>query len=80
MGEKLCKSQVFSNDMNGSKRAHMSKSQMKTILITLFYIKGIVRFEFTPQRQTVMRVYYMEILKQLHEAMRRKRPELWLKY
>jgi uncharacterized protein involved in tellurium resistance len=54
----------------------MSKSQMKTILITFFNIQGTVHFEFIPQGQTVNQAYYVEIMKQLHEAMRRKRPEL----
>jgi LmbE family N-acetylglucosaminyl deacetylase len=58
--------------INGSKRVHMSKSQVKTILITFFDINGIVRFE-----TTVNQVYYVDIVKQLHEVVRRKRPELW---
>jgi hypothetical protein len=55
----------------------MSESQMKTMLITFFYIKVIVHFEFIPQHQTVNQAYYVETLKQLHEAVHRKRPELW---
>jgi len=54
----------------------MSKSQMKTILITFFDIKCNVHFEFIPQRQTVNEAYYVEILKLLREAVRRKMPEL----
>jgi hypothetical protein len=47
---------------------------MKTMPITLFHIKGTVHFEFIPQGQSTN---LMEILKQLHEAVHRKRPELW---
>jgi hypothetical protein len=36
---------------------------------------GTVHFEFIPQDQTVNQAYYMEILKQMLEALHRKRPE-----
>jgi hypothetical protein len=55
----------------------MSESQMKVLLITFFDIKSIVHFEFIPQAQTVIQAYYVEILIWLHEAVHRKRPELW---
>jgi hypothetical protein len=45
----------------------MSKSQMKTMLITFFDIKRTVHFEFISQGQTVNQAYYMEILKRLRE-------------
>jgi hypothetical protein len=32
---------------------------------------------FIPEGQSIIQAYYMEILKRLHEAVRRKRPELW---
>jgi histone-lysine N-methyltransferase SETMAR len=55
----------------------MSKSQMKTILVTFFGIKGIVHFEFITQDKTTNQTHYVEILKQLRETVHRKRPELW---
>jgi len=51
----------------------MSKSHMKTVLITFFNINGIVHFEFIPQSQTVNQAYYVEILKWLCEAVCRKK-------
>jgi hypothetical protein len=50
----------------------MSRSQLKAMLITFFNIKGTVHFEFIPQGQRVNQAYYMEILKQLHEVVRKK--------
>jgi histone-lysine N-methyltransferase SETMAR len=55
----------------------MSKSEMKKVLFTFFDIKGTVHYEFIPKGQTVNQVYYVEILKRLREAVRRKGPELW---
>jgi hypothetical protein len=56
----------------------MSKSKMKTMLISFFYVKGIVHFEFITQDQTIKQAYYVEILKQLCEATNREKPELRL--
>jgi hypothetical protein len=39
--------------------------------------KGVVQFEFILQGQKDNQVYYVEILKQLREAMYKKGPELW---
>jgi hypothetical protein len=37
-----------------------------------FDIKGIVHFEFIPQSQTIDQAYYVEIVRQLREAVHRK--------
>jgi hypothetical protein len=50
------------------------------MLITFFGVKCIVHFEFIPQAQIVDQTYYVEILKRLHEAVSRRRPELWPNY
>jgi hypothetical protein len=46
---------------------------MKTMLNTFFHIKGIVKFGFIAQGQTVNQAYYMKILKWLREAVHRKK-------
>jgi len=42
---------------------HVEKSQIKTMLITFFYIKDDVHFEFVPHAQTVNQACYVEILR-----------------
>jgi hypothetical protein len=49
-------------DIPTTQKARVSKSQMKTMLITFFYIKDTVQFEFIPQGQTVNEAYFVEIL------------------
>ena len=57
------------------KKARQSRSNMKVMLIFFFYLKGIVHYEFVPRGETVNKEFYLNVLKRLREAMRRKRPE-----
>lgn len=59
------------------RKARMSRSQIKTMLVCFFDIQGIVHREFVEQGSTVNQFKYLEILKRLREAVRRKRPHLW---
>jgi hypothetical protein len=73
-GEEAMKnSEVFLSGINCSKTTPVSKSQMKTVFIPFFNIKGTVHFEFISQGQTVNQAYCMETLKQLCEAVHRKK-------
>jgi hypothetical protein len=65
--EAMKKSSVLSGT-NGSKGASMSKSQMRTMLIIFFDIKGKGHFEFISQGQMVNEAYYVG----LREAVPRK--------
>ena len=58
------------------KKARMSKSKVKVMLIAFFDIKGIVHFEFLPQDQTVNRYVYKKILRRLMRSVRDKRRDL----
>ena len=53
------------------------KSNLKSMIITFFDIRGIVNKEFIPRGQTVNSGFYCEVLRRLHEKVRRHRPQLW---
>ena len=58
------------------KKAQMSKSKTKTMLIAFFGVKGIVHYEFVPPCQTVNAAYYQEVLKRLKRSVARKRRDI----
>jgi len=47
--------------------ARQMKSNLKSIIITFFDIKGIVHKEFVPTGQTVNPGFYCEVLRRLRE-------------
>ncbi len=59
------------------KKAKMSKSQIKVLLIVFFDIRGIVHMEFLPQGTTINQHVYKEILQRLLRSIRDKRRDLW---
>jgi len=59
------------------KKARQVKSNVKTMLICFFDIKGLVHFEFIQHGQTVNQQFYLEVFKRLRDAVQRKRPKLW---
>ena len=44
---------------------------------SFFYWMDIVHYEFVPPGETVNKEFYLNILKRLREAVRKKRPEAW---
>jgi len=59
------------------KKAHMSQSKIKVLLVVFFDWKGIVHHEFVPCGEMVNKQLYQEVLACLRDAVCRKRPELW---
>jgi len=59
------------------KKARQSKSKFKAMMIVFFDIRGIVHVDWAPECQTVNQVYYKEVLTNLRERVRRRRPEMW---
>ena len=47
------------------------------MMIIFFDCEGVVHYEFSPRGQTINTEYYVEVLKRLRDAMRRKRPCFW---
>ena len=61
----------------GPKKIRQVRSNVKTMLICFFDVQGIVHREFVPRGQMVNQEFYLGVLKQLRERVRRTRPELW---
>jgi len=59
------------------KKARLSRSKIKVMLVVFLDWKGIVHHEFVPHGQIVNKQLYQEVLARLRNAVRRKRPELW---
>ena len=59
------------------KKARVSRSKVKIMLVCFFDHKGIVHYEVIAQGQTVNQQCYVEVLKRLRKSVWRKRPGLW---
>ena len=56
------------------KRPLQSHSKIKVMLTVFFDYRGVVHFEF----QTINKEYYLSVMRHLREAIRKRRPELWV--
>jgi len=57
------------------KKAQISRSKIKVMLIVFFDWKGNVHHEFVPRGQMVNKQLYQKVLAHLRDAVLRKRPE-----
>ncbi|GFT80842.1 putative mariner transposase [Trichonephila clavipes] len=55
-----------------AKKARMSKSQFKAMMIVFFDIHRIVYLHWVPEGQTINQHYYLEVLGNLRERIRKK--------
>ncbi|GFT47338.1 mariner Mos1 transposase [Trichonephila clavipes] len=60
-----------------AKKARMSKSKFKAMMIVFFDIHEIVYLHWDPEGQTIYQHYDLEVLGNLRERIRKKRPEMW---
>lgn len=59
------------------KKAWMSRSLVKAMLIAFFVMEGMIHIKFVPRGCTINAVYYIEVLKRLREPVRQKKTEKW---
>lgn len=59
------------------KKVRQSRSNVKVMLTVFFDHEGIVHHEYAPAGQTITKEYYLEVLRRLRDAVRRKRQNLW---
>ena len=68
----------WENPRHDQKKARQCRSNVKVMLIVFFFDwKGIVHHEFVPRCETVIKEFYLKVMKRLREEVRRKRPEAW---
>ncbi|UYV78768.1 hypothetical protein LAZ67_16002686 [Cordylochernes scorpioides] len=59
------------------KKARQVRSNVKVLLTVFFDCRGVVHHEFLPQSGTVNKEYYLQVMRNLRETIRQKRPDLW---
>jgi len=59
------------------KKARQVKSNVNSMIITFFDVKGIVHKEFVPTGQNVKSRFYCDVLRRLHAHVRRRCLKLW---
>ena len=59
------------------KKARQVRSKVKVMLIVFFDSRGVVHHKYAPQGQNLNKVYYLEVLRRLLDAVRSKRRDLW---
>ncbi|UYV68987.1 hypothetical protein LAZ67_6001900 [Cordylochernes scorpioides] len=59
------------------KKARQVRSNVKVLLTVFFDCRGVVHHKFLPQGRTVNKEYYLQVMRNLREAIRQKLPDLW---
>ncbi|UYV75253.1 hypothetical protein LAZ67_12003104 [Cordylochernes scorpioides] len=59
------------------KKTRQVRSNVKVLLTVFFDCRGVVHHEFLPQGRKLNKEYYLQVMRNLREAIRQKRPDLW---
>ena len=70
---KVQSSQWVSETSPRPKKARQVRSHVKVMLTAFFDSEGVVHYEFLPRDRTVNKVYYLEVMQRLREAVRKKK-------
>jgi transposase len=70
-------SQWVSKSSPRRKKARHVRSNVKVTLIDFFDCEGVVYHTFVPRGLAVNKEYYLEVVKSLREAVRKKRSDSW---
>ena len=76
-GEATLDSHARHSDSPRPKKARQVRSNVKVLLTIFFDCRGVVHHELLPQGRTVNKEYYLQVMRNLREAIRQKRPDLW---
>ena len=69
---------VEASRFSETKNCDLLKPTWKWCWLFFFDKLGVVHHENAPKGQTIKQTYYLEVLKRLRDALRRKRPERWI--
>jgi hypothetical protein len=58
------------------KKAQWVRSKVEMLLAVFFDCHGIVHHSYAPESRTINKEYYLEVIRNLHDAVQRKRPDL----
>ena len=58
------------------KKARQVRSNVKVMLTCFFDSRGIVHHEYAPEGHAINKEYYLQVLRRLREAVRRKRRDM----
>ena len=59
------------------KKTRQVRSNVKVMLTCFLDSRGIVHHEYAPEGQIINKECYVEVLRRLRDAVRRKRPDMW---
>ncbi|GBL91735.1 hypothetical protein AVEN_71374-1 [Araneus ventricosus] len=77
-GDKDAVIRMAHNVLSSTKEITSCQIQKKKVMLVAFFgNEGVVHHEFVPDGQSVNGPFYMQVLKRLREAIRRKRPAKW---